>query len=119
MVDSTITSPSPDMTEDSRSRAPNWRKNLLQIPWVAVLLVLLVVSCMGVFVGIIVISNDQTVASWKVQPIVLLAVLSSISDHALSTSLYISVAITWWRSTLCGTILACLNHIWAHGTGSC
>src|ERR1700736_565899 len=114
MVDSTIT-PSSDATEDSRSTTPKWRTSL---PWMAILLVLLVLACMGASAGIIIASNNQTVASWKVQPTVLLAVLSSVLNHALSTALYISVAITWWRSTLRGTTLARLHSIWDHGTGS-
>ena len=115
MVDSTITPPS-DATQGSRT--PNWRTNLRHTPWIAIILVLLVLACMGAATGIIVISNNQTVASWKIQPAVLLAVLSSILDHALSGVLYISVAITWWKSTLRGTSLECLHYIWGYGTGS-
>jgi len=44
-------------------------------------------------------------------------VLSSILGHALSGALFISVAITWWKSSLRGTSLERLHYIWGYGTG--
>lgn len=121
MVDPPITPPSspPSSDGDSCSRTPNWRTNLRQTPWIALILVLVALACMAAAAGIIIISNDQTVASWKVGPATLLAILSSVLDHALSTALYTSVAIAWWRSALRGTTLARQHYFWAHGTGSC
>src|SRR5205809_3046659 len=118
MVDSIITPPSSDATEESRSSTPNRQTNLRQTPWMAIILFFLALACVAASAGIIIISNDQSVALWKVQPTVLLAVLSSVLDHALSAALSISVAITWWRSALRGTTLASLDYIWGHGTGS-
>jgi hypothetical protein len=72
---------------------------------------------MGASACIITVSDKQTVASWKVQPTVLLAVLSSVLNLALGTVLSMSVAITWWRSALHGTTLARLHYIWDRGEG--
>jgi len=115
MVEATIT-PSSDASRGSTTPG-NWRTNLRHTPWIAIILVLLVLACMGAATGIIVISNNQTVESWKVQPAVLLAVLSSILGHGLSGALYTGVAIIWWKSALRGTSLERLHYVWGYGTG--
>jgi len=108
----------PSSNEGSYSKTPGWRASLRQVPWMAFIPGLVVLACMAAATSIIFISNNQTVVSWKVGPATLLAILSSVLDHALSTALYTSVAVVWWRSALHGTTLARLHHIWAHGTGS-
>ena len=80
-------------------------------------LLLLVLACMVACASIIAISDLQEVTSWKIQPTVLLAVLSSILNFALATTLSISVAIFWWRSALHGTTLERLHYIADRGTG--
>jgi hypothetical protein len=72
---------------------------------------------MGASAGIIIVSDKQAVASWKVQPTVLVAVLSSILNFALAAALSIVVAVTWWRSVFHGTTLAQLHYIWDRGAG--
>jgi hypothetical protein len=72
---------------------------------------------MGASACIVTVSDKQTIASWKVQPTVLLAMLSSVTNFALSTVLSTSVAITWWRSAFHGTTLERLHYIWDRGEG--
>lgn len=103
---------------EPRSTTSKWRTLLAQTPWMSILLLLLVLACTVASAAIIIVSNNQTVASWKIQPTVLLAVLSAVLDHSLGMALYISVAITWWRIAARGTTLERLDYIWSHGTGA-
>src|SRR5271155_3165279 len=93
------------VTSGGPSSAQDWRPGFHHTPWSAMILILIMLACMGASAGIIIGSDKQAVASWKVQPAVLLAVLSSILNYALSAALSISVAVTWWRSVFHGTTL--------------
>lgn len=105
------------VTSGSPSSAQDWRPGFHHTPWSAMILILIMLACMGASAGIIISSDKQTVVSWKVQPAVLLAVLSSILNYVLDAALAISIAITWWKSALRGTTLAHLHHIWDRGAG--
>ena len=83
---------------ESQSTAPAWQPGFRQTPWSAMVLIVIMLACMGASAGIIIGSNSQTVASWKIEPVVLLAVLSSIWNYSIGIVLGISVAITWWRT---------------------
>ena len=80
-------------------------------PWLAIILILIALACMGASASIIIISDKQMVMAWKVQPTVLLAVLSSVLNSALATAFSISIVITWWRSASHGTTLTSLHYI--------
>jgi Protein of unknown function (DUF3176) len=112
-----LTTPSFATIRDSFSKRRAWLPGLRQTLWSALVLVLIVLVCIGASASIIIVSDKQDVASWKVQPTVLLAVLSSVLNLALSAALSISVAITWWRSVFRGTTLAQLHYIWGSGEG--
>src|SRR5436190_13994465 len=98
-----------------RPKAQAWRPSLLQGPWLAMILISTIVACMGASASVIIVSDKQRVVLWKIQPTVLLAIMSSVLNVALSTALSISVAIAWWRSALHGTTLARLHYIWCRG----
>jgi hypothetical protein len=110
MAESHATSPDPHRRKSS---------SLQRIPWLAATLLLVVLVCIGASAGIIVFSDKRTVASLKVQPTVLLAILSSVLNFALGITFSTSVAITWWRSAIQGTSLARLHYIWNRGEGLC
>ena len=86
-------------------------------PWFAIILLLITLVCMGASAAIIIVSDKQAVASWMVQPAVLLAVLSSVLNFALAAAFSISVTITWWRSAEHGAPSAHLHYIWNRGAG--
>jgi hypothetical protein len=85
-------------------------------PWGALSALFLAIICAAISVAIIVISNQQ-VATWRIQPSVILGFLASLAAAMLVISLSTGVAITWWRSTLDlhGTTLANLENIWNYG----
>jgi hypothetical protein len=85
-------------------------------PWGALSALFLAVICAAISAAIIVISNQQ-VATWRIQPSVILGFLASLAAAMLVISLSSGVAITWWRSTLDlhGTTLAKLENIWNYG----
>jgi hypothetical protein len=117
MVDSIAKSPSSSTSRNPHAKALAWKACLQQTPWSAMILALIIIACMGASAGIIIVSEKQTVASWKVQPTVLLAVLSSVLNFALAAAMSISIAVSWWKSALRGTTLVNLHYIWEHGTG--
>ena len=98
---------------------PSPRSSLFQqIPWLALMSLLVVLMCLGAAVGIVIVSNNQTVESWKIQPAVLLAILASVSNLALGTAFSGGVVVTWWLSAVNGTSLTQLHYIWDRGEGT-
>ncbi|KAI9766206.1 MAG: hypothetical protein M1839_005008 [Geoglossum umbratile] len=116
MASTTPGSPSSSLTQDPHPEVPASQSGFQQTLWSAIILTLIIMACIGASAGIVIASDKQAVTSWKVQPAVLLAVLSSVLNIALTAAMSMSIAITWWRAVLRGTKLANLHHIWEHGT---
>jgi len=77
---------------------PKKQSPLQRIPWLALASLLFVLACMGASVATIVISDNQTVASWTIQPAVQLAILAVLSNVALGIAFSEAVVVTWWTS---------------------
>jgi hypothetical protein len=105
------------VTEESLSCASGWQPGWRQTPWLTMASILLMLACMGAIVGILIASDGQIVGTWKIEPAVLLAFLSSAWNYSLGIVLARSVAITWWRSALKGTTLESLHYIWDQRAG--
>jgi hypothetical protein len=120
MVHSVAPSSSPHASIASqylRSPRQRWRPGWRQAPWNALASVVTILACVIVSILIISISDKQPVESWKFQPAVLLAVVSSIANVAYAAALYRGIATTWWRDALHGTNLKRLHYIWGYGYG--
>jgi hypothetical protein len=94
---------------------PKKQSSLQRIPWLALASLLFVLACMGASVATIVISDHQTVASWTIQPAVLLAILAALSNVALGIAFSEAVVVTWWTSATNGASLEELHYIWDKG----
>lgn len=92
-----------------------WRPGIRRTPWATFLALLIVLICAPTSAAILVISNGR-IANWKVQPSVLLGIISGIANSALLFALWKGVDISWWRAALHGTTLEQLNRIWFCGT---
>jgi hypothetical protein len=95
----------------------NWQPGAIkQAPWPAICAIVLAILCVGASAAIISIS-DHRVATWKIQPSVLLGFLASVTTVMLVVSLSSGVVITWWRAALDsqGTTMAKLHYIWNYG----
>jgi len=106
-------------SQDSYQEEPASAPGLRWTPRLAILSTVTISACIAASIAIIMISDTKIVASWKVSPAVLLAILSSIMNLAFSTALTGGVAITWW---LCisrhqGTNVSQLHYIWDRGEG--
>jgi hypothetical protein len=78
-----------------------------------------VIICCAVSSAIVLaVSDYQRVETWNVQPTVLLALLSSVSNTCLALTLTVGVAVCWWRQALHGTTAATLQYIWGRGMGA-
>ncbi|KAH8688990.1 hypothetical protein BGW36DRAFT_365524 [Talaromyces proteolyticus] len=84
-------------------------------PWATIILIFIMLCCMGVSAGVIVVSNNQAVDSWRISPAVLLAFFSSVWSSSLAAVLTMSITITWWRYASRGTTLETLHCIWKRG----
>src|SRR5207248_2388603 len=91
----------------------SWRSRLRNTPWLAVAAILLTAACVIASAIIIVVSDNQPVSSWRVQPAVLLAIISSVSHLALGFVLSSANTIIWWRNALHGTTINQLYYIWS------
>jgi hypothetical protein len=94
---------------------PKKQSSLQRIPWLALASLLFVLACMGASIATIVISDNQTVASWTIQPAVLLAILAALSNVALGIAFSEAVVVTWWTSATNGASLEELHYIWDKG----
>jgi len=99
-----------------RSRSPF--AIITHAPWLAILALICAFLCAAASTIIIIVSDDE-VAHWKLQPSVIIALLSAITSALLLVVLRYGVAISWWRAVYHpqGTTLAKLHHIWDHGGG--
>ena len=90
----------------------SWHPRLRNTPWLAMSAILLAIVCTIASAIVIVVSNNQPVSSWRVQPAVLLAIISSTSNLTLAFALSSANTITWWRNALHGTTISQLYYIW-------
>src|SRR2546430_1113696 len=92
-----------------------WRRRPSRSICLALLLALIILVSAGASAVIVIISDNQKVEKWKVQPSVFLAVLSSVVNVSLATVLSISVAVCWWRTASHGAKAATMHYIWKRG----
>ena len=64
-------------------------------------------------------SNGRPVASWRVQPTVLLAIFTAVANSVLAFALAEGVALSWWNKALQGTTVSELHYHWLIGTSVC
>jgi hypothetical protein len=93
------------------------RQSYLKSIYWALSSALITIFCAVVSAIILVVSDKQRVDTWKIQPNVLLALLSSASNTCLALALTVGVAVCWWRKALHGTTAATLHYIWERGMG--
>jgi Protein of unknown function (DUF3176) len=92
-----------------------WRPGMRRAPWSSFLALFVVLLCVPASAAILVVSNGH-VADWKIQPSVLLGIVSGVGNSALLYALWKGVDVSWWRAVLHGTTLEHLNRIWFSGT---
>jgi len=93
------------------SNSPLFRKT----PWPGVAAVLGMATCLIASAVVIGISHNDTVASWRVPPAVLLAVLAAASNIVFNTALATGIAVRFWLCAARGVKLSQLHYIWDHG----
>lgn len=89
------------------------KRNAYKTPLIIFPLSAILIGCIFASVAVLIVSNDDPVKSWKVQPSVLLSLLASIYAIVLGALFMAGVAITWWRSMTHGTTLKRLHFIYA------
>ncbi|KAK4217517.1 hypothetical protein QBC37DRAFT_277208 [Rhypophila decipiens] len=88
-----------------------------KIPWPGILALAGMVACLissGIVVGV---SHNNPVASWTIQPAVLLAILSGTSTILSSAALETGVAVRFWLGAYNESPFSQLHYIWDHGRG--
>ena len=67
--------------------------------------------------AVLVAAEGTRIEEWKVSPSVCLAVLTAISNKALSFSIIQGTVVTWWRKAIRneGTTIAQMHRDWSYG----
>src|SRR3954468_19533686 len=78
--------------QDTLTNSPLFRKT----PWPGITAVVGMALCLVASAVVIAVSHDDAVASWKVQPAVLLAVFSATSNTVFNTALATGIAVRFW-----------------------
>ncbi|KAK3392767.1 hypothetical protein B0H63DRAFT_443067 [Podospora didyma] len=92
-------------------------KSLGNIPWSGIVALFGMALCLVASAVVVRTSYDQPVASWRVQPAVLLAVFSGASSILFTSALDTGITVRFWLSASRETPLAELHYIWDHGRG--
>ena len=93
------------------------RPRIQWIPWLALVSSIAALACSVASACVVIISHNQIVTSWKIQPAVLLAVFSSVLNAAFNFALTTGVTIVFWLCASRGTELSELHYIWNRGEG--
>ena len=76
---------------------PEWRPLLFKIrPLLGLLAVGLSFACMFVSLAILVVSHEQPINTWPIQPTVYLAIAAAVANCALGFARYSAIPIAWW-----------------------
>ncbi|KAK5174063.1 uncharacterized protein LTR77_001143 [Saxophila tyrrhenica] len=94
----------------------NWRPSFLRIaPLVGLGALLFAVLSTVASFAILKASDGDAVADWKYQPTVYLAILTALSNKALSFAVVQGTVVTWWLKALAGTTLKDMHEDWGVG----
>ncbi|RDW60548.1 hypothetical protein BP6252_11931 [Coleophoma cylindrospora] len=115
--------PSRKVFEESISVLPStrptrpWKTGYFRnVPWIGIGSLVLVLCSAIASAGVLVLSDQAAVASWKVAPSVILAILSAVSSACLRLALDHGLNISWWHRMLNGASLADAHRYWEYGT---
>jgi len=97
--------------QDTLTNNPLFRKT----PWPGITAVVGMALCLVASAVVIAVSQDDPVASWKVQPAVLIAIFSGTSNTVFNSALATGIAVRFWLSASRGVKLSQLHYIWDHG----
>lgn len=89
------------------------RRSTQQTPLFVFSLLVFLIASIIISIVILVTSHDDLVGSWRIQPAVLLSVVSGVYSLALGGLFVAGLAVTWWRSISNGTTLKRLHLIYA------
>lgn len=98
-------------SSDRAIAEPTTSKSRFTTGYVIYSLLALLAACVVATVAILVTSHKDLAGSWKVEPAVLLSLISSVYTIALGALFATGVAIAWWRSLAKGTSLRKLHYI--------
>jgi len=87
------------------------------IPWTGATSLFAVAACTASAATVVFVSDNQAPKTWKVEPSVLLAIFSAVSNLAFNSALAAGVAISFWLCADRGTTLSQLHYIWSRGKG--
>ncbi|KAK3075557.1 hypothetical protein LTR53_000995 [Teratosphaeriaceae sp. CCFEE 6253] len=102
--------------ERQRRSDPIWRPSLLSIrPLLGLLALGISVGCMFVSLAILLVSHNQPVSNWPVQPTVYLAIVTAAANAAIGFARYNAVPISWWSNVARGNTIEELERQWEAG----
>jgi len=92
---------------------PVWRPSLLKPrPLAGLVALALSVACMLASLAILLVSNNQPISSWPVQPTVYLAIAAAIANVAIGFARLVAGPISWYHSASRGNSIRDLERQW-------
>lgn len=95
----------------------SWKPRIItRAPWLGIVALSVVIMLAAASATLLLLSNGQVTTTWRVQPTVLLALISALANAMLRFALTIGVTIAWWRKALSGGTLNDLHRYWHFGS---
>ncbi|KAK3318160.1 hypothetical protein B0H66DRAFT_556378 [Apodospora peruviana] len=107
--------------EDAATETPTavrFKFSHLLHSWVGIISLFAMIACATASAIVIAVSHNATIDAWEIQPAVLLAIFSAVSNIAFTSALATGVTVRFWLSVSRGASLSQLHYIWEHGHGS-
>ncbi|KAI5295581.1 hypothetical protein KEM52_000938 [Ascosphaera acerosa] len=90
-----------------------WKQGFWKrFPWLGMSCLLFVILCLVFNIVILVVSDGMVVNKWGIQPAVLIAISTALSNGILRIALMQGGMITWWRHAMNGCSIDRLSALW-------
>lgn len=112
------TKPVTTVTEHEAKQPGSQPKSLWEIiPWTGLASLGAMVLCAIASATVVGVASGKIADSWSIQPAVILAILSAISNIAFNSAMATGIAVRFWLYASRDAHLSQLHYIWDHGRG--
>ena len=112
------TKPATTVTEHEAKQSGSQPKSLWEIiPWTGLASLVAMVLCAIASATVVGVAHGKIAESWSIQPAVILAIISAISNIAFNSAMATGIAVRFWLYASQDAHLAQLHYIWDHGRG--
>lgn len=99
------------------SNKPEPKSFMQIIPWTGLVSLAAMILCTIASASVVGVANGKFADSWSIQPSVILAIISAISNIAFNSAMATGIAVRFWLYASRDAHLSQLHYIWDHGRG--